>query len=99
MWFSSIASLGASAKVFAPDLPGFGKTAVLTKEDPSLEAMANFLVRFMDENQMTHPVVAGMSMGGYVALALAETHPDRISGLGLISSQAAADSDETRKAR
>jgi pimeloyl-ACP methyl ester carboxylesterase len=99
MWFSTIASLGSNAKVFAPDLPGFGKNPALTQQDPSLEALADFLVRFMDDNQLEKAVVAGMSMGGYVALAFAEYHPARLSGIGLISSQSAADSDETRKGR
>lgn len=99
MWFSTIASLGATAKAFAPDLPGFGKTPVLGNEDPSLEAMAAFLIRFLDDNQIATAVAAGMSMGGYVALAMAENYPKRLAGLGLISSQSAADSDETRKGR
>ncbi|HEV8542644.1 MAG TPA: alpha/beta fold hydrolase [Verrucomicrobiae bacterium] len=99
MWFSTIASLGANAKVLAPDLPGFGRNAILMQEDPSLEAMADFLIRFMDQNQMASAVIAGMSMGGYVALSLAENYPTRLAGLGLISSQTAADSDETRKGR
>jgi 3-oxoadipate enol-lactonase len=99
MWFSTIASLGSKAKVIAPDLPGFGKTPLLNDETPSMEAYAEFLVRHLDENRFEKAAIAGMSMGGYVALAFAEKFPDRVCGLGLISSQAAADSEETRQAR
>jgi len=44
-------------------------------------------------------VIAGFSMGGYVALALAERHPHLVAGLALINSQSAADSEEVRQGR
>ena len=99
MWFSTIAALGAKAKVVAPDLPGFGKTPVLENVEPSIDAYAKFLIDYLDENMHETVAVAGMSMGGYIALALAEKYPDRICGLGLISTQAAADSPEAKQAR
>jgi 3-oxoadipate enol-lactonase len=43
--------------------------------------------------------IAGHSMGGYVALAFAKLYPERVSGLGLISSQALADSPERKQGR
>ena len=99
MWFSTIASLGSKAKVLAPDLPGFGKSPLLGEETPSMEAYAQFLLRQLDENNYEKATIAGMSMGGYVALAFAERYPERMCGLGLISSQAAADSEEARHGR
>lgn len=98
LWYATIASLGAGAKVIAPDLPGFGKNEVLD-EAPSMAALADWLARLLDEKEVQTAVVAGMSMGGYLALAFAERHGARVEGLGLISSQAAADTDETKKAR
>jgi pimeloyl-ACP methyl ester carboxylesterase len=99
MWYSTIAALGAAAKVLAPDLPGFGRSAVPSEQEPSMEFMADFLAQFLDANDAEAAIVAGMSMGGYVALAFAEKYPERLRGLGLISSQAAADSEEARAAR
>lgn len=99
MWFSTIASLGSKAKVIAPDLPGFGRAPVLADEKPSMDAYAKFLIEHLDANNHQRVVIAGMSMGGYVALAFAENHRDRVVGLGLISSQAAADSAEAKTAR
>jgi len=99
MWFSTIASLGANAKVIALDLPGFGKTPLPAGEAPSLEFMADFIAHLIGENHAEKAVLAGMSMGGYVALAFAERHADRLAGLGLVSTQAGADTPETRKAR
>jgi pimeloyl-ACP methyl ester carboxylesterase len=40
-----------------------------------------------------------MSMGGYVALAFAERHKNSLAGLGLISTQATADTSETQQSR
>jgi 3-oxoadipate enol-lactonase len=99
MWFSTIASLGANARVIAPDLPGFGKNPALRDAKPSMRAYAEYLVRLLDENKSETAIIAGMSMGGYVALALAEKYPERVLGLGLISSQAGADTSESRQGR
>jgi pimeloyl-ACP methyl ester carboxylesterase len=99
LWFSTIASLGSKAKVIAPDLPGFGKEPVLKDKKPSLEAYADFLLTHLADNGMEKVAVVGMSMGGYVALAFAEKHPSRVACLGLVSTQAAADSAETKQAR
>ena len=98
LWHATIASMGAGIRIFAPDLPGFGKTPALEAE-PSMDAMADWVAEYMDERGLSSAVVAGMSMGGYVALAFAERHPKRLLGLGLISTQAAADSEEARQGR
>jgi pimeloyl-ACP methyl ester carboxylesterase len=99
MWFSTIASLGSKAKVIAPDLPGFGKEPVLKGTKPSMEAYADYLVRHLGDYHYEKVAVVGMSMGGYVALALAEKHPSRVACLGLVSSQPAADTLEAKQAR
>jgi len=44
-------------------------------------------------------VVAGLSMGGYVALALAERHPELVAALGLVDTKSTADDDEARANR
>src|ERR1051326_4215811 len=83
MWFSTIASLGANARVIAPDLPGFGKNPVRQEAKPSMGGYAEYLAHLLDENQERTIIIAGMSMGGYVALAFAEKYPNRVLGLGL----------------
>lgn len=44
-------------------------------------------------------VVVGLSMGGYVALALAERHPTLVAGLGLVDTKSTADDDAPRANR
>lgn len=99
MWFSTIAALGTHARVIAPDLPGFGKAPVSIDRPASLEIYAQNLARELAELPHEKVVVAGMSMGGYVALAFAELFPEKLCGLGLISSQAGADSPEIKQGR
>lgn len=99
MWFSTIAALGSKARVIAPDLPGFGRNPVLRSKSPSLEYLADFISGELARSGYEKAVVAGMSMGGYVALAFAEKYPGKLCGFGLISSQTAEDSAETKIAR
>jgi pimeloyl-ACP methyl ester carboxylesterase len=98
MWKSVIIALGNKTKVIAPDLPGFGDNPVENAE-PSLDLMADDIAELFELHRITHAVVAGMSMGGYVALAFAERHKERLAGLGLISTQSIADTPETQQAR
>lgn len=98
MWFSTIAALGSQARVICPDLPGFGREPVL-EVDPSMGAYAGWLRKFLETQGVTSAVLAGMSMGGYVALAFAELFPEAVAGLALISTQSAADSPDARTAR
>jgi pimeloyl-ACP methyl ester carboxylesterase len=98
LWFGVVAALGAGAKAILPDLPGFGHQPVLETE-PSMDGYADYLRDFADRHGAEKIMLAGMSMGGYAALAFAEKYPERVSGLGLISTQAAADTEETRRNR
>jgi 3-oxoadipate enol-lactonase len=98
LWYPVVASLGAGVKILAPVLPGFGNTAP-PDNHPSLDTWADWLARYLDERNVPSAVIGGMSMGGYVTLAFAERYPKRVAGLCLISTQAAADSEEARRGR
>src|SRR5919198_1136772 len=50
-----------------------------------LSAQARVIVGFMEKLGLERPLVVGHSFGGIVALAIAIDHPDRLSGLALIS--------------
>jgi 3-oxoadipate enol-lactonase len=81
-----------------PDLPGFGRSPRLSK--PSIAGMAQALARLLDELDVREPaVVAGLSMGGYVALEFWRRYPERVRGLGLLSTRAGADSPKQRRTR
>lgn len=98
LWDAVVSRLGQKTKVIAPDLPGFGCTPV-SKAQPSIDFMADYVRKIADGEKAKTVVVAGMSMGGYVALAFAERHAQKLAGLGLVSTHCWADTDEARKGR
>lgn len=83
----------AGYRVITPDLPGFGGSAVST-EIPSVDVMADEVAAMMDELGIENAVVGGLSMGGYVAMAMLRRHPARISRLVLADTKAGADTAE-----
>lgn len=88
----------AGHRVLVPDLPGFGGSPRLPGP-PSLPDVADALAAALAERGVASAVVAGSSLGGYVAMALLRQHPGLVSGLGLIGTKATADTDEAAARR
>jgi len=86
------------ADLFLPDLRGLGESDA-PLDGYSMEQYAGDLLALLNQAHIEKAVVAGHSMGGYVALAFARLYPDRLHGLGLIATQAIADSPEARQRR
>jgi pimeloyl-ACP methyl ester carboxylesterase len=61
--------------------------------------LAGDILRLLDRLGIEKTVLAGHSMGGYVSLAFARSYPDRLAGLALVTSQAAADPTERKEGR
>jgi pimeloyl-ACP methyl ester carboxylesterase len=81
-----------------PDLRGFGESTTVN-EPHTLDAFASDIAGLLDHLGIQKTAVAGHSMGGYVALAFAKLYPDRISGLGLVSTQTLADPPDRKEGR
>lgn len=97
-WNEIIPFLEDNFDLILPDLRGFGQSAVITSHY-TVSDMADDLAGLLNQLGIEKTMVAGHSMGGYVALAFAKKYPHRMNGLGLISSQAAADTPERRDGR
>ena len=81
-----------------PDLRGFGEST--TVDAPySMDDYASDIAGLLDQLGIQKAVIAGHSMGGYVALAFARLYPARVSGLALISSQVLADPYDRKEGR
>ena len=98
VWDDFAEKLCESFHVITLDLPGFGKSAPLQKGF-SLEDVGAEILGFVHERKYAGPVVVGHSLGGYVALAMAEREPDTFGGLCLFHSTALADTEEKKQSR
>jgi 3-oxoadipate enol-lactonase len=98
MWEDTAKGLAGKCHVIAPDMAGFGGSP-LGPGDRSIADMADDVAALMDSLDIAKATVGGMSMGGYVSLAFAARHADRLEGLILADTRAAADSDAARAAR
>lgn len=85
-------------RLITPDLRGFGDSP-LGDDPPALGAMADDVVALMDRLGLSDVVVGGVSMGGYVAMEMLRTVPDRLRGVVLIDTKAEADSAAARAGR
>lgn len=75
--------LAPYARVFAPDLPGYGRSASPRKR-LTLAGQADALDAWMGTVGIDSAVVAGNSLGGQVIAQLGVRHPDRLTGAVLI---------------
>ena len=81
-----------------PDLRGFGESTTVDARY-SMDDYASDIAGLLDQLGIQKAVIAGHSMGGYVALAFARLYPARVSGLALISSQVLADPSDRKEGR
>lgn len=98
MWNAFISELRQKHRIITIDLLGHGETECLGYVH-SMEDQADMVHAVLNELKIRKAVLVGHSMGGYVALALAELYPDAIKGIVLQNSTSRADSDERKKNR
>lgn len=98
IWDDITPLLTPTFDLILPDLRGFGES-VSSAPAWTMRDLADDLAALLDHLGLDSVFLAGHSMGGYVALAFADAYPQRVRGLALVSSQAAADAPEKRAAR
>lgn len=83
--FSKLVPLLVShVRVVTIDLPGLGRS-VVPSADPSMAAVGEGIVAVLDTLRIQSATVLGISTGGYVALEMARSSPDRLDALILSS--------------
>jgi len=97
MWNHAIEQLSKDFQVVAIDLPGFGDLA--DEDVMSMTDSAKYVADILDGFEIDKAVIAGHSMGGYVALSFLQHYPEKVAGISLINSHAAADSLEKSQNR
>jgi pimeloyl-ACP methyl ester carboxylesterase len=76
--------LGLSARgfhVYAPDLPGYGRSAKPADASYSISMEEAAVVGFMQAVHLQRADVGGWSMGGWISLKLALDHPELVDRL------------------
>ena len=83
-WEDNIPALAQHYRVYALDIPGFGLSDKPQAADHNLEFLLRFLRGFLDVQEIAQAVVIGNSLGGFLALQMALTYPQRVSALVLV---------------
>jgi 3-oxoadipate enol-lactonase len=98
IWHDQWKSLSDDFRVITPNLRGHGQSPA-----PSgvyeMEVLAGDVLALLDRLAIQKAVIMGHSMEGYVALAGWRLAPERFLALGLVASQAGADTEEGRQGR
>ncbi len=113
MWNGTRGLLEQQFRVITPDQRGLGRSplgepAVTSMperaesrftEPPGMDAVAADVIALLDHLDVPDVVLGGCSMGGYVAMAVLRAAPERVRGLVLADTKAAADDEEQRATR
>jgi pimeloyl-ACP methyl ester carboxylesterase len=97
IWEHQVEVLKKYYRLIIPDLPGCGRSQLT--DTFSMELGADCIRQLLIEEKIACAVLAGHSMGGYVALAFAEKYPEALSAFALMHSTAYADSPEKKAGR
>lgn len=83
-WFKVFGPLARDRLVLAPDLPGFGYTEGVPITG-DVDELADLVITVARRHRLSRVAVAGISMGGDIALHVALRHPEAVAGLVLVA--------------
>ncbi|WP_322045580.1 alpha/beta fold hydrolase [Paraburkholderia sp. J67] len=84
-WVHQFEVLGGTRRVLAWDAPGYGASTPVADASPVAADYARVLGDWLDALGIARCVLVGHSLGAIIAGAFAAAHPERVSGLLLIS--------------
>src|SRR5678810_235991 len=97
MWRAQIEFFSDRYRVLAPDILGFG--ASQPARPWTMSQMGDELATLLDQLGSEQCILAGLSMGGYISLPFALSHPERVQRLVLAHTRARADLEPEKTAR
>ena len=98
MWKRQLEATPPGWRAIAPDFAGFGLSDDHTGT-PFIEDFARDVDALMSTLGVPSAIIAGLSMGGYAALAFHRVAPERIAGLVLADTKSGADTPQARVGR
>jgi 3-oxoadipate enol-lactonase len=101
MWAEQIEAISPHCRVIAPDLRGFGESRTEVAETKvTMGQFADDLAAMLDALEIGEPIVyCGLSMGGYIGFQFWRKYAERLRGLVLCDTRAAADTPEAAAGR
>ena len=98
MWGDQVSDLSADHLMLVPDMPGFG-SSTRAEGKPALEDWARQVIAGCKHFGVERALVAGCSMGGYLAFAMHRLAPEFASGYAFIDTRARPDTQDARRTR
>ena len=98
LWNDFISPFLKTNRVITLDLPGFGKSPLPSGEF-SIDSIGLMIIEWLKNIGISKAIFVGHSLGGYVALSIANQNPGIVAGLSLFHSTASADTEQKRISR
>jgi 3-oxoadipate enol-lactonase len=98
LWNEQVEVLSKNLRVIAPDLRGFGESDA-SAGIATMNRMAQDVALLLDHLEIARATIAGLSMGGYVALAFYKQFSSRVRALILADTRPQADTAEAKRTR
>ncbi len=99
LWEPQVRTLSLQYRVIALDLRGFGASGETDGTAIFVDQYADDVIALLNKLGIEKAVIGGISLGGYVALSLAQRYPQSMLGLILCNTRAGADSEPAKAAR
>jgi len=98
MWAPNLAALTADRPVITWDLRGHGRSDAPEQQDLyTAQACIDDLAALLDAAGIARAVIGGLSLGGYLSLAFARQHPERVAALVLCDTGPGYRNDQARQ--
>ncbi len=99
LWAPQVEVLAAAGwQVHVPNLPGSGGTELLLGA-PSIDSVADAILADLDHRGIDRAVLGGISLGGYVAMAMLRKRPEIFAAAICCDTKASADTELARENR
>ena len=99
LWYNQMRAIPSGWRGVAMDLRGFGESAGSNDPQYTMDMFADDAAALLTHLRVRRAVICGLSMGGYIALAMQRRYPSMLGGLVLADTRATADGEQERKKR
>ena len=99
LWSGQLEALSVTNRCISPDLRGFGESKFDDPTSWSIDQHADDIAALILSLGEERAVILGLSMGGYIALAVMRRHPELVRALVLADTRAGPDGEEGKQKR